>query len=270
VVRIGDRWIFVESRARWAPSCYMPPDLRGQPVLMLDGEALFARLPEAPCQPDSSEIQVALELAADGTARGRVTETHRGVEALRWRSLLGRTPEAERQGVVEESHTADVLPGAELVALRVRDEERVDRPLVVELEIQGIRLGEPLDERRLRLVLPYRSELVEGFATLPTRTTPLVVRSPVREVVDYEITLPQGARAATPRDSSTINPLAEMQLNASFDRESSRLELRRQLEIRTGRVAPAAYPAFSAFCQEVDRLEAQPIEIDLDGSRRGE
>lgn len=261
VARIGQRWYYVGQRARWAPSCFMPPDLRGQPVLMISGDEVFAHIPEESCQPDGAEVQLQLELASDGTARGRLRETLRGFDAVQWRSLLGRTPENERVGVVEERHIADVLPGAEVVDLQVQNERQLSEPLIVELEIRGIRIAEPVADGGLRLVLPFRSELVESLASLATRSTPLVIRAPIQEQVRYEVTLPEGHEATAHGADSAITPMAEMQIESSFDAGSRTINVERSLQLRTGRVPPSAYEAFAAFCRDVDRLEGQPIEI---------
>lgn len=266
VFRVGRRWVYVGDRARWSPSCYLPADLRGQPVLMLEpeGDAHFETMEAEPCQSDHTQVTVQLTMASDGVAQGTVEETHSGGEAVRWRSLLGRTPNTERQGALEESYVADVLPGAEVTGLEILQEEELELEVTIVYQVRGIRLGETPSPGVLRVVLPYHSELASGYASLPTRETPLVVRAPVDERVLFEVELPQGATARLPATAHSITPAGEFTLEAprgSSARSSIRLE--RRITLHAGRIEPEAYEAFATFCRDVDRLEQQEIMVSL-------
>lgn len=265
VLRVGSRWLFVGEDARWAPSCALPPDLRGQRVLMLDGEPLFESMPEEPsppCAPDATRVVLRLAVAADGTAEGTVEEVLSGAEAIRWRALLGRTPPEERQGVLEQDHLADALPGAELPGLEIRGHDDPDGDLTLIYRVRAVQLAEAASgPGELRLALPYRSELTAGYASLPVRRTPLVIRAPVDATVRTELTLPAGAVVRAPADAEAIDPLGELRIDHRVGPSSIVVE--RRLRLHPGRVAPEAYAAFASFCQEVDRLEQQEISVRL-------
>lgn len=260
VFRVGDRWVFLGEDARWSPACALPADLRGQRALMAGGDELFQRLGDRSCQPDRVEVELELILAADGRATGALVERLSGGEAIRWRRALEQTPEGERQGMIEEEHLADVLPGAEIIELEVRHQEALDRPLELRYRLRGARLAEP-SEAGLRLTMPYASELVAAFASLPARQTPLVLHSPLNERLRVLVTLAPGVRVEAPETVEVIHPRGEFRLTGEV--ADGRLSLERRLTVRRGRIEPEAYAAFAEFCRAVDRAEQHPVELRL-------
>jgi len=261
VFRAAGRWVHVADNARWTPSWFLPSDLRGQRVLMIDGSELFREVRDQPLVADRTEVRATLRLAGDGRASGEVVERRTGADAVAWRrSFASRAPD-ERVGHLEESYLADVLADAEVADLRFEGLDRPDEPLVVTYRVTGARIAEAAGPG-LALRLPFLSDVAATFASLPERTTPLVVREPAAWVVEMAIELPPDHAIASQVPGAQIaSSLGRFGQVVSERTDSSLLSIRRELDVRTGRVSPADYPAFAAFCREADRIEQHRVDI---------
>lgn len=261
VFRAVGRWIHVGENARDAPSWYLSPDLLGQRVLLLSGVRAFATIPEEPRAADRREVRASLRLASDGSAAGQIREVLTGAEAVAWRAGFTRRAADERTGFYEERYVADVFPGAEVSELVIEHLTDPDEPLVISYHVAGVRLAEPNTDG-LSLRLPHTSELAAAYATLPERSTPLVIREPYLIEIHLEIELPEEANgeisSTEHRLASTLGRFHQTRLEPTG---ATTISLRRMLAIRQGRIEPEEYRAFAQFCRGVDRVENHHYEI---------
>jgi tetratricopeptide (TPR) repeat protein len=268
VFRVGQRWVYLGEDARWAPACYLPPDLRGQPVLMVPaGPERFETLRAGDCRQDSSHTIARLALAGDGHSEGEVHDRYDGAPAVGWRRAFARVPADQRPGYWEQERVADLLPSASVGDVTLRHQYNPDRPLEVVYTVEGLNLARRV-ATGLQVRLPVPEELSTTYASLPQRRTALVLHHPVNRTRRWEITLPAGARARPEQTRQLIHPQGEYELSSTVEGHPPRLVIQSSLTLRAGRVPPAAYPAFAQFCRDVDQAEQQPWRVDIgDGTQ---
>ena len=261
VFRAVGRWVHVGENARWTPSWYISPDLRGQRLLLLYGDEPFAVIPSESRVPDQRELRAELRLDSGGSAEGEINETLTGAEAAAWRAGFAMRSAEERQGFYEERYVADVFPGAEVSDLRITHVDDPDEPLEISYRVSGLRLAEVVEDR-LSLHLPHASELASTYASLRERLTPLVIRDPVALTVNFVIELPRGFdREIESGEHHLASTLGRFHQTSFEPSGQSSVSLRRQLTLHPGRIAPGEYLGFAGFCRDVDRVESLRFEI---------
>lgn len=261
VLRVG-----LPDGPRW-----LDPSLRQQPFgalpeRALDAEAIVlpapgeppevTRTPAASGRPEGRALSLEVTLAADGSATVEGVDRYQGALGAGAKAAFERLDETARRQAVEQL-LARAFRGLTLQALAVEGEDDPEAPLAIRWRgtVPGLaRDGEGGVVLEAPL-LPLR--LGARYVQLAARTTPLLLEATERATLRLTVRPPPGlgVRAAGPE--RVEGPFG------TFTRrewvEGGALVREEALELRRGRVTPADYPAFGAFCGAVDAIQARPV-----------
>jgi tetratricopeptide (TPR) repeat protein len=246
----GTGWVSLEDDG--APLGWLPPDLRVRPALFVDDGS--TGLTDGGALPvDTQEIEFELDLAADGSARGRVVERLRGVLAVGLRGDLRRLPLQARTERFEEGWLARAIPGGRLVSLETRGLDDPEAELVLEwsFEADGFARRSP---EGLTAVLPFGTDLVRRLGGLAGRTLPVVLASRIGKRLEARVTLPDGYAAEIAPAPDAFAQWGSITRRVRFDGKHLLVGIDAALE--AGRVPPGRYPALLEFARAADLASA--------------
>ncbi len=260
-VELAGRVIWLDPSARQQPFGLLQERARGAEALLLPapGEPPeLVRTPEEAGAAEGRELDLAVTLRADGSAEVGGVDRYHGAQGAAAKAGFERLDEAaRRQGV--ESLLARGFRGFTLASHAIEGEADPEVPLT--LRWRGSAPGLAREARgALELDAPLlQLRLGARYVQLAARTTPLLVEATERATLRLRATPPPGASAEARPPVRLTTPFG------TFTREE-RVEggvlLREdRLLLRRGRVAPADYPAFAAFCAAVDALQARPVSF---------
>jgi hypothetical protein len=259
-VALPGRFLWLDPSLRQMPFGGLPDALLGAEALILPapGERPeAARTPDEPALPDGRELELAVVLAADGSATVTGSDRYRGALGAVIKSAFERMNGPSRRQAVEQ-FLARTFRGLSIGELAVEGEEEAEAPFTIRWTGTVPALARASDGGlELDALLP-QLRLGARFVQLATRRTPLLVAERERAVLRLTVTPPAGLApppALVPRRLQT--PLGSFTRSESGDGGVYRREDR--LELERWRVAPEAYQAFAAFCGEVDQIEARPV-----------
>ncbi len=270
LVDTNDQPVFVSTVAKGAPFGYIPPMLRGQDAMVLEGRKSEARskhvdwvkLPRFE-DADHRDVRVEAELATNGSATLSVVEKLQGAAAVGWRENLKGIAPALLQQRFEEAYVSRLVPGAQLASLDIAHRTDKEKPLELRYTVEISSLGRKQAGRRIVPGL-FAQSLSETHARLATRTTPQLVPAPVRSDITVHLkTSRQNAIPSLPKAESIQGPLgAKFEMNAT--RNPDGVTLKRSTRIPRMRVPAKTYPRFAEFCRTVDRLETTELRVRED------
>ncbi|MGK3999883.1 hypothetical protein [Sorangium sp. So ce1024] len=260
----GVRWMFV--RDKFAPYGYLPSSLRGQPAVVLRPGAPREVTPSSGAH-DGVVTEGVAEVARDGSATLAIEQRYEGKLAIALRSALESLPDAQLRDAVESRLLPQMVPGARLQDIQVKELAEIDRPLTLKMKIAVASFARA---QGAELVLsPPFGVRVASLASLPVRETPLYLSEQIatRSEVRLRIKLPQGARVTTKLDPfKAENDGRTVRVNDRVD--GGALLLERFLDLPAGRVQPDAYPRFQQFARAADGALDRDIVIALDRGGR--
>jgi tetratricopeptide (TPR) repeat protein len=255
----GPRWLIVSDK--YAPFGHLPSALRGQPAVVL--------VPGLPREStttggtrDAVVSEGTVELAADGSATIALEQRYEGKFAIGLRRALESIADAELEDAIQARLLPNLLPGARLLSLQVKELASLDVPLTLSMKLEMPSFARPR-EGGLVISPPFAMELA-GLASLPSRETPLFVseqmttRSEVRLVVQ----LPKGARVSSQLASLDAKDPA-LSVSVADRAADGTLTLTRTVDLPAGRILPTAYPSFQSFARSADAALHRDVLIEL-------
>ncbi len=263
------RQLWLDPAERFNPFDVLFSHLSGMPAIEVTGtdpERVFTRLPADHGGRRQKRIELALELTRDGTLAGGGLEAIGTAQAVRYRQVLHAMDRARRRQVLEAGLNG-TFSGALLEQFEIANESDPSRPLEIRYRFRApgwARL------RRDRIELQggfYPFQLVANLIAGAERETPLVLTDRTDTATHIAIALPPGSRAELPEALRLSAPLSSFRMEAH--QQGRRLVIEKQLRVEPGRIAPADYPAFRRFCQQVDAADTAGIAIRLDEEPAG-
>ncbi|WP_437587998.1 hypothetical protein [Sorangium sp. So ce1000] len=258
------RWMFV--RDKFAPYGYLPSSLRGQPAIVLKPGAPREVTPSSGAH-DGVVTEGVAEVQRDGSASLAIEQRYEGKLAIALRSALESLPDAQLRDAVESRLLPQMVPGARLQGIEIKELTEIDRPLTLKMKIAVASFARA---QGAELVLsPPFGVRVASLASLPARETPLYLSEQIatRSEVRLRVKLPAGARVATKLAPSTVDDEGRaVRVNDRVD--GGALLFDRFLELPAGRVQPDAYPKFQQFARAADSALARDIVVLLDRDGR--
>lgn len=263
-VSVDGRWASFETDA--APFGYLPPDLRHRPALFPD-RCETATTDGGAIPVDRRVVEVALEIGPGGEATARVSETVSGEIAAAWRAELRAATDEERARLFSAEHVTDVAPGATLVRLAFAGLDDDDGPLEAAYE-----LAFPSFARRvsgsLRGELPFSRSLARELGGPRARSAPAVLATYLDESISITVTPPDGLAVRTDDDDgSAAAPCGSATRRITAG--AGPLNVRHELRLNAGRIAPADYPALVDFAAASDDLSTVGFELADAAQPRG-
>jgi hypothetical protein len=223
-----------------------------------DGPAGAVRLPaRRPGLADRRKYELELELDARGDGELRGTLELQGMEAVAWRDTLRNVDRDRIEELFQQAEIGRLVRGLTLEALEIKNEKKLDRPLVMRFVAVARGVGVRQDKA---LVLPAAlvpMNLGMGFAQLPERRTGVVI--PYAPLHEAQVTIklngarftsvPSTEKISTAYGSFTRTVAAE----GGVGEPTLKLTLRSSLNL--GIVEPSDYPELAAYAREVDAAE---------------
>jgi hypothetical protein len=157
-----------------------------------------------------------------------------------------------------EQFLARTIRGLTIRELTVEGEEDPEAPFTMRWTGAVPALARAADGGLEVDALLPQLRLGSRFVQVAARRTPLLVAERERTVVRLSVTAPPGLRPPPGQPARRLeSPLGRFTRTEASEGGTWRREDR--LELDRGRVAPADYPAFAAFCGAVDEVEARPV-----------
>lgn len=260
-VELPGQVLWLDPSARQQPFGLLQERARGAEALLLPapGEPPeVVRTPEEAGAAEGRELDLAVTLRADGGAEVGGVDRYHGAQGAAAKAGFERLDEtARRQGV--EALLARAFRGFTLASHAIEGEADPEAPLT--LRWQG---SAPGLVREARGVLELDAPLLQlrlsaRHVQLAARATPLLVEGTERATLRLAATPPPGTRAEARPPVRLATPFGDF---TREERVEGGVLLREdRLVLRRGRVAPADYPAFAAFCAAVDALQARPVSF---------
>jgi hypothetical protein len=262
MLTVEDEPIFLSPVETGTPFGYLPPLLRGQPGVVLAPGAPRVVTPRSPLGADARQVEIAVELAGDGSAEVEVVETVHGEGAIAWRRDLEGIPAATLEQRFEEGYVAQLIPGARLRSLRITGRTERRRPLVLEYSFEVNALGRRAGDRwMVPGILP--SQLTLQYARIASRTTTQLVANPVHCDTRIRIRRPPGASSPPLFDDVSLSGPHGARFELEASRRGDTTIVERRLRLPVMRVTPAEYADFAQFCRSTDEAEAQEMAFAL-------
>jgi hypothetical protein len=262
MLRVGEgdaaRWLFTVER--WAPFGFVPAPLRGEAALLLVPGLHEVRLPAGSPGADRRELQLEVELSAEGSAHVQVMETVHGTGAVGWRGQLESIPAAELERRFEDDYVARLVPGAQLTKLEIEGREHAAEAIVLRYRFDVDVLGRKVPQGWALPAL-FASQLAANFARVSTRTTTELLAAPLDTALEIRLHLPPGQRAVALPAAASFGPAGGStgRFELAYERQGELLVLKRSVLLPMQRISAAQYPGFADFCRKVDLLEGQEL-----------
>ena len=255
----GGEW-WLDPSQRLAPFGLLPPAARGQEALVVavpGGDAERVKTP-AGDPVDAREIALKVTVAPDGGAVVEAVETYRGWDAAAAKSGLEKADEQQRRQGVEQVLTRS-FRGLALEELALEGENEPG-PLVVRWRGRLAGWVRVEDGRAIADAPLFPARLGSTYAPRARRETPLLLASGDDARLSLTVVAPPSWRAVPQhREVKGDRGLFERTDRAT----EGGLVREERIALWPGRVAPAEYPAFARFANEVDAAQAAPLVFEI-------
>jgi tetratricopeptide (TPR) repeat protein len=251
--------LYLDGTAEYSGSLELPAMDRGALAMQVNGGSpKLVRLPDPPATASVSSHKVDATLALDGAAQVEWHEAVQGVEASEWRVRFHA--ESTRKQRVQQM-IAGLLPGSEVTAVDAGDLEDVEQD--VTLRVRGkVPQFARTEGDVLSVPIGRREHMVRDYAPLSTRKLDLRMLAQWTTEDDWTVRLPPGAKVkSAPVSSKASGPFGSYEVEATSDANS--LHVKTTVTLAKTRVAAADYPAFRAWCEQVDRALGQRATVGI-------
>jgi hypothetical protein len=251
--------LYLDGTAEYTGSTELPAMDRGAMALQVnEGNAKLVRLPDPPAADSVSIHKVEATLSADGNAQLDWRADVTGVEASEWRVRFHA--DATRKTRVQQM-IAGILPGSEVTAVETGNLEDVEQK--VTLRVRG-KVPQFARAEGDGLVVPLgrKEHMVRDYAPLATRKLDVRLYAQWTQEDDWTVRLPPGAKVKSSTQASKgSSPFGSYEVNVESN--AGLLRVRTTVTLARTRIAASEYPAFRAWCEQVDRVLGQRATVSL-------
>jgi len=251
--------LYLDGTAEYTGMLELPAMDRGSMALRVnEGKAILVHLPDPPAADSVSAHKVDAVILGDGSARLDWRADVSGVEAAEWRVRFHA--QATRKQRVQQL-IASILPGSEVTALETSNLEDVEQKVTVHVRGQVPEFARS-DRDVLSVPLGRKEHMVRDYAPLSERKLDVRLFAQWTQVDDWSVRLPPGAKVkSSPSPASGSSPFGSYTLES--DVNGAVLHARTTVTLAKTRITASEYPAFRAWCEEVDRQLGQRATVTL-------
>jgi len=251
--------LYLDGTAEYTGSQELPAMDRGSLALRVnEGQATLVHLPDPPPAESVSSHKVDASLLGDGSARLEFRADVGGVEASGWRVRF-HAQTTRKQRV--QQLMASILPGSEVTAVDAGNLEDVEQKVTLHLRAQVPGFARAEGDV-LSVPLGRREHMVRDYAPLSERKLDVRLYAQWTQLDDWTVRLPPGAKVKrSPPAASGSSPFGSYALEV--EASGGTLHLRTTVTLAKTRIAASEYPAFRAWCEEVDRQLGQRASVTL-------
>lgn len=249
-IRVVDREDACWMEPEWDdyPFDYLRPEAQGRPAVITAGPDAGTTLttPTWPVEAQTTRITMRIEVRPDGSAYATAAE------ALALSSSAGvrgfaRTVEPDDLRREFEAGLVRSFPGVTVEDVGFDHLEDSDVGVGLRYAFSVPRFASRRPDGRWEISTAiYERSLAMAYASVATRTTPLLIDSPLLERLEIELVLPSGAQDVVTGDDEIYTHEGDrFERTYSVARET--VTVRRATSIAAQRVAPVDYPGFAEF-----------------------
>jgi cellulose synthase operon protein C len=251
--------LYLDGTAEYTGSLELPAMDRGAMALQVnEGAARLVHLPDPPASASVSVHTIDATLAADGGAAFDWRIDVSGVDASEWRVRF-HAP-STRTLRVEEA-IASFLPGSEVTSVEAGNLEDIERAVTMHVRGKIARFARAQGDA-LSVPLGRKEHMVRDYASLTSRTLDVRIPAQWTEQDDWVVHLPPGAKVrGLPPPASAAGPFGSYALEV--ESTGSAVHVKTTIALAKTRVVATDYPAFRAWCQQVDHALGQSATVTL-------
>ncbi|HLK38641.1 MAG TPA: DUF3857 domain-containing protein [Polyangiaceae bacterium] len=251
--------LYLDGTAEYTGAFELPAMDRGALAMQVNGgEAKLVHLPDPPATDSVTVNKLDATLGADGAAQLDWRAEVSGVEASGWRVRFHA--DATRKQRVQQVIAA-ILPGSEISSVDSGNLEDVEQKVILRVRGKAPRFAR-FDGDALSVPLGRRERMVSQYAPQQAHKLDVRLYAQTTDVDDWFVRLPAGAKVTRmPASSHGAGPFGAYSLEV--DSTASTLHVKTTITVGKTRVAAADYPAFRAWCEEVDRALGQRATVAL-------
>jgi len=254
----GEKWLWLNSK--YAPFGFMPDENRGMPAYLLGPSGLVKTTTPTAGSQDGVTYRGSGTLRRDGSASLELEVAYEGANAIGLRQAVAEVPEARLKSTLESELFGQLIEGARLKSIKVLNATQVNLPLKFQASLEVPHFAR-VDRHTLNISPPFASGL-NGYASLPTRETPLIIEQGILQVVDLSLTLPVGSTNIFVPPARSLSD-GSRRIERSDRSEGQVLHLSRKVRVRADRVTPQAYPQFQNFVRLGDAALSASISVEM-------
>lgn len=253
--------LWLDGTAEYAGSHELPLDDQGAMALTVaaDGDAVLRRIPGSLPMENYTHRVVRASVQTDGSIVFSGSAYTRGEDAP---GLRREFEVSDRQRDSLRSNLAQVYPAVRVEDVHVDGANDVERD--INLKFTGS-IDTFAGSHSLSLLsswMPHK--YTQTLASLPTRTQDLRLPAPWTTEEELHFALPEGASFENVPASTTLNtPFGVAVLR--YERRGHELVVSTSVQFRQLRITPAEYPAFRAFCDDIEKAFHTEIKVRLAG-----
>ncbi|HEY1696456.1 MAG TPA: DUF3857 domain-containing protein [Polyangiaceae bacterium] len=251
--------LYLDGTAEYTGSTELPAMDRGAVALQVnEGNAKLVRLPDPPASESVSVHTVSADLAPDGAARLDWRADVTGVEASEWRVRFHA--DATRKQRVQQM-LASILPGSEVTSIDSGNWEDVEQKVALRVKGKVPQFARP-ETDGLVVPLGRKEHMVRDYAPLASRTLDVRLYAQWTQEDDWTVRLPPGAKVTrAPQAASGTSPFGSYAVNV--EATGTGLHVKTTVTLARTRIPASDYPAFRAWCEEVDRALGPRATVTL-------
>ena len=246
---------FLDGTAEFTGSTELPSMDRGAlAVLINEGKPKVVHLPEPPPSESVTARHLEATVAPDGSAQIDWDVSVSGAHASSWRGRY-HAKATQKQRVQED--LASELPQLDVQSVSSNDIDDIESK--VEIKAKGKAPAYARKDGETRTVgVGAREHMVRAYAPLSTRRESLRINALTTEENETVVHLPQGAKIlGAPHAASGNSPFGTFKIETETN--GTVVKVKTSIALAKSRIAASDYPAFRAFCEQVDRELGQSV-----------
>jgi tetratricopeptide (TPR) repeat protein len=251
--------LYLDGTAEYTGSLELPAmDRRAMALQVNEGNAKLVHLPDPAAAESLSVHKVDATLAADGAAQIDWRADVSGVEASEWRVRFHA--DATRKTRLQQM-IAGILPGSEVTAVETGNLEDVEQK--VSIRVRGkVPQFARADADGMIVPLGRKEHMVRDYASLAARRLDVRLYAQWTQEDDWTVRLPPGAKVKTsPQSSRATSPFGSYELEV--ETTPGAIHVKTRVTLSKTRIGAAEYPAFRAWCEQVDRALGQRATVTV-------
>jgi transglutaminase-like putative cysteine protease len=251
--------LYLDGTAENTGSLELPAMDRAALALQInEGKAVLVHLPDPPAAASVSANKVDASLASDGAAQIDWRTDVSGVEASEWRVRFHA--QATRKQRVQQLLAA-ILPGSEVTSVEANNLEDVEQRVTMHVRGKVPQFARTEGDA-LSIPLGRKEHMVRDYAPLVERRLDVRFYAQWTQEDDWTVRLPPGAKLQrTPSASTASSPFGSYALEV--EGSGVQLHVKTSVTLSKTRIGASEYPAFRAWCEQVDRALGQRAAVAL-------
>jgi tetratricopeptide (TPR) repeat protein len=259
IAYVPDLDIYLDGTAEYTGETELPAMDRGALALQVnEGTPKLVHLPDPPASESVSLHKVDATLSADGTAQVDWRADITGVEASEWRVRFHA--DATRKQRVQQM-IAGLLPGSTVTAMDAGNLEDVEQKVTLHVKAKAPQFGRQEGDT-LDVPMGRKEHMVRDYASLASRKLDVRFYTQWTQVDDWTVHLPPGSRLKnTPQAARGAGPFGSYEVTVESSPAS--LHVKTTVTLSKTRILVSEYPAFRAWCEEVDVAMGQRATVSV-------